>query len=544
MTADFVSLLTSGYHASAEQTMSADLKKVIPPGSFAYDKWANMPPPSEKKTSLAEAAARGARHASLAKSASELLDAAARLADDVRRETVYWAQVLRVKERGWTVARMQGHGRGELCVQVASREAIPMFQRKGLAAFRPDERGRLGLGEQDGDTKALRVRVLRNGKVTGVSKVAAATMADPDSEYYLADLVAQARDALFEEEAFHEMVLESRQLLSFDVTYRNGVLHFPFTPQSCEVDESDEILIDLVSEDSVLDALDTSDDDIAQNVGQCGRLLLCHLHRERYARRTALQRPLTEEEKSDPPTAVAQPLLATFQQIYAVRLVRNVLENFMKALHNAGMDVTLEQTEQSIFTPSKNLPASTPQTTYTLTLPSSSLLSADKRPPKSVFEIGMLTDLKRGPFGTGFSLVIPSTLTPILYSDELAQPKTLQFTSLFHLLEQLCHAVAVDLVHNVIRPLFPETKGEWRAEPGEALLSGTVLLRSEEDKPGEGIEKDVDIMVEVRAVKGQHIVVRMGCDLLLEEVSDWRSSSEKKGKTLVERVAVWTGSWT
>lgn len=50
----------------------------------------------------------GWRMRSLTRSATSLLTSAARLQQEMERESAYWQQVLEVKEAGWPVSRLPG----------------------------------------------------------------------------------------------------------------------------------------------------------------------------------------------------------------------------------------------------------------------------------------------------------------------------------------------------------------------------------------------------------------------------------------------------
>ncbi len=101
---DFVSLLLSkDTPKQASTSMSPFLSKHVPPGTLAFDIWANvekMEPMDEEK-----ALSKGWSSKSLHSAAGILQQASVRLHEEVGKETLYWHQVLSVKEAGWPIVR-------------------------------------------------------------------------------------------------------------------------------------------------------------------------------------------------------------------------------------------------------------------------------------------------------------------------------------------------------------------------------------------------------------------------------------------------------
>ena len=97
--------------------------------------------------------------------------------------------------------------------------------------------------------KAVRVRIVQDGNITGTSK-----LPSPDDILHpsIEDLIRRARNSLFEEELYHEISLETRILLSYDVKLRDSVIHLPASTSDGLAEVPRTILIDIVPLDEAL----------------------------------------------------------------------------------------------------------------------------------------------------------------------------------------------------------------------------------------------------------------------------------------------------
>ena len=69
--------------------------------------------------------------------------------------------------------------------------------------------------------KTLRVRISENGRITGSAQLPAESLIEGLA---VEKSIRLARDSLLEEELFHEMSLETRQLLPYGVQLRDSVI--------------------------------------------------------------------------------------------------------------------------------------------------------------------------------------------------------------------------------------------------------------------------------------------------------------------------------
>ncbi|THY28545.1 hypothetical protein D6D01_03843 [Aureobasidium pullulans] len=341
---DFVSLLLSkDAPKQAELTMSPHLKQLIKPGTLAMDVWHNVQPDKEQQK-LDDTIARSWRMQSLQASADSLLGAAARLEKNVRRETHYWEQVLSVSDKGWSISRLPRE-RHNLGVRFGFLEALGEFRDRGLAALRSDEDGNVLLDKGMGNnSKVLRVRIQKGDTVIGVSQMPDTSA---DSESALEARIRHARDSLYEEELFHEIIRESRSLASYGVDMRESIIRLPtrLSPTaSLSASETHEVLIDLLP----LTDIETkprekqSEDAWAQAIALALRLFLSYTHRERLVRRSELPQPMSSAKRDTPVASIMRPVLTLLQHRTVLADISTYLQRIHKTLDAASVEASIE----------------------------------------------------------------------------------------------------------------------------------------------------------------------------------------------------------
>ncbi|KAK4964313.1 RNA polymerase II mediator complex subunit, partial [Elasticomyces elasticus] len=336
---DFVSLLLSRDSPNqAAMSMSPYLKQNAPPGSLGVDSWHGKQPDRTQERND-DLLAKGLRMQSLQASADSLLGAASRLEKNIKRETEYWNQVLSVSEQGWSICRMPRE-RHNLGVRFGFSEALPQFKERGLAALRADEDGNVllsqGLAHRP---KVVRVRMRENGQVTGTSTTS--RLAD-ESETTLESRIRRARDSLFDEELFHEMVRESRTIASYGVKVKDSTIYLPTRPTHQKRSEDatmvQEVLIDLVVLDKVPDEPRlTQQDGFAQTISLALRLLLSHAHRQKLKQRSQPPPPFSAAKREVPVQLILRPTLTFLRHLTALAEVDAHLERLRSLLASAGI---------------------------------------------------------------------------------------------------------------------------------------------------------------------------------------------------------------
>ncbi|KAH0290697.1 hypothetical protein M436DRAFT_40795 [Aureobasidium namibiae CBS 147.97] len=341
---DFVSLLISkDAPKQADLTMSPHLKQFIKPGTLAMDVWHNVPPNKDQEK-VDDTIARGWRMQSLQASADSLLGAATRLEKNVRKETHYWEQVLSVSDKGWSVSRLPRE-KHNLGVRFGFLEALGEFRDRGLAALRSDEDGNVLLDKGVGNnSKVIRVRIRKGDDIVGVSQM---PNVSAESESALEARIRHARDSLYEEELFHEIIRESRSLSSYGVDMRESTIRLPTRLSSVEssaVSEAHEVLIDLLP----LTDIETKaqkkqpDDAWAQAIALALRLFLSYTHRERLIHRSELPPPMSSARKETPVASIMRPVLTLLQHRSVLTDIDAYLERIKKLLDTASVDTSIE----------------------------------------------------------------------------------------------------------------------------------------------------------------------------------------------------------
>lgn len=336
MALDFVSLLESKDAPAGRQTMSHFLKENVQTGTLGTDIWQRMPKEVARETQDASLA-RNVRMSSLQKSAHDLLGAAKRLEDNVRKETRYWDQILSIADEGWNVCRLPGQ-QHRLGVRFGCSESAPEFVRRGIAALNAGEDGTITLERGIGvNPKSLRVTVHRDGRVTGRSRTTSTTSGD---EMSLEGRIRHARNSLFDEELYHEMECEGRSMLSMGVRIHGSTIHIPSGSQGSECTYH----FDLISpEDEDVSAISptTGDDHVAQALSYVVRLLLCQAHRARVKRRTQIPPPLSERREETSVMPILRPIMSLMLHRSSLDVLNSYLDHISKLLDVAGIALSV-----------------------------------------------------------------------------------------------------------------------------------------------------------------------------------------------------------
>jgi mediator of RNA polymerase II transcription subunit 17 len=340
---DFVSLLLSkDTPKQAELTMSPTLKQLVKPGTLAVDVWQNVQPDKEQQKQD-DTIARSWRMQSLQASADSLLGAATRLEKNVRRETRYWEQVLSVSDKG-SISRLPRE-RHNLGVRFGFLEALGEFRDRGLAALRSDEQGNVLLDKGLGNnSKAIRVRIQKGNDIIGVSHMPDTST---ETESALEARIRHARDSLYEEELFHEIIRESRSLASYGVDMRESTIYMPtrLSPTAATSgSDAQEVLIDLIplSDVGAKFLEKQAEDAWAQTIALSLRLLLSYTHRERLTRRSELPRPMSSSGLNTPVASIMRPILTLLQHRSVLADVGEYLESTRKMLAMASISASVE----------------------------------------------------------------------------------------------------------------------------------------------------------------------------------------------------------
>ncbi|PGH31893.1 hypothetical protein GX50_05328 [[Emmonsia] crescens] len=411
---DLVSLLVSKYTPrQAEVSMSPYLKQRAPLGSLGIDV-IKTPEKTEAAQKEIVDLSRGWKLENFDAAANKLLQSASRLEEEVAAETKYWAGILDIKEKGWKVCRLPRE-RQTLGVQYGFLEATPTFRDRGLAALRRGAGGDLILdrGLQTSKPRSLRVRVQHDDQIIGVSKLIPLELAA--GEDAIESRIRLARDALYEEELFHEINREARTLLQHGIESKQNLIQF-------QANDNQQILIDLVGLDEGISDSDQQgheEDALAETVAQSLRLLLSHAHRQKYRRRTQIPPPVTAKRRPNPEYSLLQPTVSYLQHKSAIRWLRSFLDTITRTLQLAGLkckyDIAPLISVKLPLSPKTTAPAPAPSSepdsppfverlVDSFLTPLESIVTGTFLSPTSSFKIRIITTINPNALGTEFEI--------------------------------------------------------------------------------------------------------------------------------------------
>lgn len=461
MSLDFVSLLLSKDAPSqAQTTRSPFLKEAVPLASLGTDKWQRMAV-DKAREAQDELLASNARMDGLQQSANGLLAAAGRLHDNVRKETQYWDQVLSISEKGWNVCRIPGQ-QHRLGVRFGFSESAPDFSRRGIAALNASVDGNIALERGIGSKpRGLYAVLRRNGTIVGASRLP--KILDPE-ETTLEARIRYARDSLYDEELYHEMIRESRMLTSLGVGMKGSALELC---SSSTTDASLRVTLDLVplDEEHASHAESSKEEDaLAEAVVIAARLLLSHAHRDRLKKRSEVPAPMSDKQKEERPT------LFLLRPIMSFIMHRTALDALNAYLARAA-DILSASHIEFIHCPATfKLPGdvdirSAEILANTLMRPWVSETALTIKSPEDVdlcFIFTVETTLAHG-FGTTFKINVPSRSEPYCLDS----------------IDEVIAGADAKLASALAKGLVVDLRGDWTCNEREALLIEDVGVDEE-----------------------------------------------------------------
>jgi mediator of RNA polymerase II transcription subunit 17 len=217
------------------------------------------------------------------------------------------------------------------------------------------------------------------------------------------DRILQARDTVYEDELFHELVREARAIASFGVTTRQNLIQIPAS-------DNLEILLDLVDTDENTSepehGISQQGTSIAEGLAHTIRILLAYAHRQNLRRRTQLPLPLTPKTRPVPEHQLIRPALAYIKHMSQVRWLQSLLEDLFGVLQSAGVKppaYTARIFSTGMQSHSSPTPAVENLVGQFLT-PLLSTFNGKILTPRGSFSIAIHTNLSSPPFGTTFEM--------------------------------------------------------------------------------------------------------------------------------------------
>ncbi|KAL8911889.1 MAG: hypothetical protein Q9171_003016 [Xanthocarpia ochracea] len=436
-------------HASkvAEATVSPYVKQAVPFGSLGAEimQATSDAKPDEMSEDLVGL---GWRMRSLTRSADSLLTSATRLEQEIERESTYWRQVLAVKEAGWPICRLPGD-RQALAVRFGFAEAHPAFRDRGLAALKRDADGNVELdgGQRWQGEKRLRVRVIKDGRALAKCEKPPAPR---DGDKSLTQQLLHARNSLFDEELYHELNREARNLISQEVRCMGANVCFPYHGESqIEISLVDKAVDEPLEESSEASIIPTA-------IGMTLRLLLSHAHRQNLQRRSLSPPPITDTLTARPSYALLRPILEIIQHHSVRKAIQTDFNDLTISLSRAGLASSMEEISSSLALNRvlDGLPndISTAQTLVDRLIRahhSKMTLSL----PKTILTLEVHTSVIPPTFGTSFQLTNISAPESAVAD----MPHTLHFASSEKLRKHVWYIACLDIVM-ALRLMAPGTR--------------------------------------------------------------------------------------
>lgn len=337
---DFVSLLESAHNSAGGVTVSEVLKQSVPLGSLGTDMWHRMPEDKPRRAQE-ELIATSVRLRGLQSSADALVSAAARLKDNAEKETKYWEEILAISDKGWSVSRIRRDSH-MLGVHFGFSGSVPQFSRRDLAALVTDGAGNITLERGIGSKPtAMRAVVRRNGRVVGASKLPRIPNL---SSTTLDTRIRNARDSIFDEELYHELIRESRELTAAGVSLQGSHLRFNTSIESAE--SQDDVSLELVSldQDHALGHDATNEQDhLAEATLLAARLLLGQAHKERLKLKASLPKPLSEKKEEPQNFPILKPLVWLWRHQANIAYLNGILDKVAGLLRKSSIPFNLQR---------------------------------------------------------------------------------------------------------------------------------------------------------------------------------------------------------
>ncbi|PHH51526.1 Mediator of RNA polymerase II transcription subunit 17 [Ceratocystis fimbriata CBS 114723] len=249
------------------------------------------------------------------------------LKKEIEKENKYWESVISVSEAGWNVCRLPNE-RQTLGVKFGFTTANPQFRNASLAPMRRADDGsaQLDFGKLGGVSQRLLVSLEENGTIIGRSSLPNPVPEDSP----LSAHVLEARNTVFAQELWHELILESRQLGSYGVSREASRIVYQ-TPTRRKV------ILELANlNDATRDRGSLPHDEGANAINTTLCILLSYAHRHSEYLRSRPFSPTSPPTLNVPNHNLLRPIIV--RELHRKAFVECIqyVGAVVKTLHNAG----------------------------------------------------------------------------------------------------------------------------------------------------------------------------------------------------------------
>jgi len=190
----------------------------------------------------------------------------------------------------------------------------------------------LDLGVLGGQAQRLVVTLERDGKIVGMSSFDAANLNDPATS--LAAHVLEARNTIFARELWHELQMESRSLLSYDVKqYETAIV---YTGK-----HGFQIKLELLSPSTFLPSEEALPENLlAESIQITLSLLLEHYHRQQESLRSRPAPPSQPRSQAQVTCYLLRPIIARIIQMDAIEECTRYIGKLVQSLKHSKIAET------------------------------------------------------------------------------------------------------------------------------------------------------------------------------------------------------------
>ncbi|RCI12121.1 hypothetical protein L249_0714 [Ophiocordyceps polyrhachis-furcata BCC 54312] len=329
---DSLSLLLSKQNPTqASLTLSQQLRDMVGIGTLGVDRL-DEPTMDEQRSKDAGQVAIGWTLMEINRTRDAAVKAAALLEKEVDIESRYWSDVMAIKNAGWSICRVP-HQRHTLGVRFGFSETSSEFKNSGLAPLRRSEDGsvELDLGRLGGVSECLVVTYLHNDQVVGRS---VPTRRRRQGSSSLEARVLEARNTIFAQELWHELIKEARTLAAYDVRLQGSRLRCQTGPDAAIIIE----LLPLASCPSAEEDESLPHNGVAEAISLGLHILLSYAHRHSELMRTRPMPPhISRSRQQNQTYALLRPVIGRLASTRSIESCTKLVGNLSKALRKAGL---------------------------------------------------------------------------------------------------------------------------------------------------------------------------------------------------------------
>lgn len=278
--------------------------------------------------------------------ASEALDVTHKqLRAEMRREERYWAEVLAVRDKGWTLSRVPGQQR-MLRVKVGFSESAPDLKARSFAPLRRIKNGQVALDLTDLGTPSAVVVTLKKIGLGGQETIGRSPLATRLSDAApLESRLFEARNTVYAQELWHELCREARTMIAHDVVFRDNAIAFPagadtkgiisleplYPPPAARMSAAAK------AKQAAAATHDPQLNEVAAGLVTSLQLLLAHGHRDHYRQRS-MPPPPTDSVPPKPTYYMLRCIVANLKYEKGIEHIASYLSDVCSILHGVGID--------------------------------------------------------------------------------------------------------------------------------------------------------------------------------------------------------------